>query len=255
MAKLSVEDHERRIQGVFRRAWVDNGWSAAVDETPLDVLLAEEFAADRLDDEQAAGAHYWPSDDAPESERIELNNIKAAEAAEVAAWARRQMVMWILGGGLHPFCIVQRFYALLYSRYQEFIGPLNETWLAEILNQGRAAFSAVVKRLFTKPIKIKTGITMLSPGMKSAKSKAGYAANAAKNRPRGKVDSTSLDDGAEAAAERQRREQQIAHLKALRDSAERKRIAALTGCSPDEIDLDKSNPHPHAYHDHLDDEE
>lgn len=242
MRDRTVADHERRIQGVFRRAWVDGGYSAAIDETPLDVLLAEEYEADRFDSEMPEGMHYWPSTDVHEADRVELHALKAEEAAQVAAWARRQLVMWILGGGLHPFCVVQRFYALLYSRYQEFIGPFNETWLAELLGQGRAAFSAVIKRLFTKPIKIKTGITMLSPGMKSEKAKKAYAKNASKNRPRAKVDSAGLDEGAEKAARKAEEELKREKVKQQRDAYERKRLAELCGCSSEEIDLEKSNP-------------
>jgi hypothetical protein len=208
-----VDEHERRIQGVFRKAWVDNGWSAAVDETPLDVLMEEEYDADRFSDEEGGG--YWPSREASESERMELRGLKAEEAAAVAAWARERLVQWILGDGLHPFRIVQRFYALLYARYQGFLGPIaNETWLAEILNQGRASFSAVMKRLFTRPVKIKTGVMMLSPGMK-----------------------------AEAKALKEHKAAQAAKLKAAREGYERRRLAELAGVSADEIDLEKCNPY------------
>ena len=240
-----VDGHERRIQGVFRRAWVEDGWSAAVDRTPLDDLLAEEFAADELDAQSAGGVHYWPSDDAAECDRLELAHLKREEAAAVAAWARRRLIMWLIGDGLHPFHIVQRTYAILFARYQEFIGPLNMTWLAEILGQGRAAFSAVMKRLFTRPVKIKSGVMMLSPGMKSEAGREAYAANASKHTPRRALDAASLDHGAEDAARKQAKKERGARLQALRDEAERKRIAALVGCDPGEIDLKKSNPFPH----------
>lgn len=243
MRGRGVEEHERRIQGVFRKAWVDNGWSAAVDETPLDVLLEEEYDADRFSDE-SEGVVYWPSREASESERMELRGLKAEEAAAVAAWARERLVQWILGDGLHPFRIVQRFYALLYARYQGFLGPIaNETWLAEILNQGRAAFSAVMKRLFTRPVKIKTGVMMLSPGMKSEASRPGYAANARKNTPRRHHDAKRLDPRAEAKALKEQKAAQAAKLKAARDGYERRRLAELAGVSPDEIDLEKCNPY------------
>jgi hypothetical protein len=212
-----VDEHERRIQGVFRKAWVDNGWSAAVDETPLDVLMEEEYDADRFSDEEGGG--YWPSREASESERMELR-------------------------GLHPFRIVQRFYALLYARYQGFLGPIaNETWLAEILNQGRASFSAVMKRLFTRPVKIKTGVMMLSPGMKSEASRPGYAENARKNAPRRNRDAKRLDARAEAKALKEHKAAQAAKLKAAREGYERRRLAELAGVSADEIDLEKCNPY------------
>lgn len=243
MKPREVARHEARIQGVLRAAWVDHGWSAATDDTPLDALMDGEFEPEELDHEPARGGYAWPSADVSEMERIEITTLKREEALMVAAWARRRMVMWIIGDGLHPFHIVQRFYALLFSRYQEFLGPLNQTWLAAILNQGRAAFSAVVKRLFTRPIKLKTGLVMVSPGMKSAESKEKYAANAAKHKPRSNHDAARLSPDDEEAAWKAMVKANKEHLRALRQQAEQRRLATLTGCRPEEIDLDKSNPH------------
>lgn len=249
MGKATTKDHEQRIQGVFRRAWVDHGWSAAVDLTPLDELLREEYDADALDAEvDASGGYSWP-EEVLESERIELLSLKKDEAAMVAAWARRRLVMWLIGEGLHPLTLVKRLYQLLFARYQEFIGPLNMTTLAELVNEGKASFSARMKRLFSREIEIKTGVLMISPGMKDVKSKPKYAANAKKNTPRRNLDAASLDAGVEAAAKKKASENAQKRRQEQWDAAERKRIAALVGCSPDEIDLSKSNPN------HIDDDD
>ena len=232
-----VAKHEQRIQGVFRRAYVDGGWSAATDETPLDALMAEEYDPDELDGEPMQGDYYWPS---PEKPDLEITTLKRDEAAKVAAWARRRLIMWIIGEGLHPFHIVQRVYALLFSRYQEFIGPLsNMTMIAEILNQGKSAFSAVVKRLFTRPVKIKSGIMMLSPGMKSEASRDAYKQNASKNTPRRALDAVSVDQGVESQQAKEEQQRQQERVQAARDDYERRRMAEMVGCSPDEIDLSK----------------
>lgn len=239
MKRREVAEHERRIQGVFRRAWVDNGWSAATDDTPLDALMAEEYDPDDLDGEPMQGDYYWPS---PEKPDLEITTLKRDEAARVAAWARRRLIMWIIGEGLHPFNLVQRIYALLYSRYQEFIGPLsNMTMLAEILDQGKSAFSAVVKRLFTRPVKIKSGVMMLSPGMKSEESRQAYADNASKNTPRREIDAVTLDEGVESESAKDEQAKRLETLKAAREAYERKRMADLVGCKPEEIDLSKIN--------------
>lgn len=240
--RLSAKDHEQRIQGVFRRAWVDTGWSAATDLTPLDVLLKEEFEADALDDQQSAEQGYtWP-EEALESERIELMALKKEEADAVAEWARRRLVMWIIGDGLHPLTVVKRVFQLLFARYQEFIGPLNMTTLAELVGEGRAAFSARMKRLFSREVHRKTGVMMISKGMKSVASKLKYAANAKKHCPKGKLNASSLDNAAEEKAAKDQEERDKARVKAARDAAERRRLAELVGCKPEEIDLNMSNP-------------
>jgi hypothetical protein len=53
---MTVKAHERRVQGVFRRAWVDHSWSAATDTTPLDEVMDAEYDADEYDGEAAGGA-------------------------------------------------------------------------------------------------------------------------------------------------------------------------------------------------------
>lgn len=234
--------HEQRIQGVFRRAWVDNGWSAAVDVTPLDELLREEIEADALDAEvDASGGYSWP-EEVLESERIEIMALKKEEAALVAAWARRRLVMWLIGDGLHPLTVVKRVFQLLFARYQEFIGPLNMTTLAELVDEGKASFSARMKKLFSREVQIKTGVLMISPGMKDVKSKPKYAANAKKHKPRRKLDAAALDAGVEAAAKKKATDNVQRILRRKRDEAERRRIAVLVGCRPEEIDLSKCNP-------------
>jgi hypothetical protein len=243
MKKRTMNDHERRIQGVFLRAWVDNGWSAATEETPLDVLLREEYDADELDAvHAAAGSYTWP-EEALDSERIELMALKKDEAGDVAAWARRRLVMWLIGDGLHPQTLVKRLYVLLYARYQEFLGPLNMTDLGMMLDEGRAAVSARMERLFTREIMIKTGVMMVSPGMKDVKSKAKYAANAKKHAPRRKKKGeVKLDAGAEKAERAKAKEAWAKKKQEQWEAYERKRIAELVGCDPSEIDLSKSNP-------------
>lgn len=243
MKRREIADHERRIQSVFRRAWVDHGWSAATDETPLDALMDEEFDSDEFDGELPEGAYGWPSAERPD---IELIALKSEEAAMVAQWARRRLVMWIIGEGLHPFHLVQRIYALLYARYQEFIGPLaNMGMIAEILQQGKSAFSAVVKRLFTRPVKIKSGVMMLSPGMKSEAARLKYAKSAKKNAPRRGLDATSLEHGVEAQSKTAARARLEKERQEAWEAHERKRIAELVGCRPEEIDLNKINLNDH----------
>lgn len=231
-----MQRHERRIQGVMRRAWVEgHGWSPCTDETPLTQMMLEEYDG-VLDGEEAAGVHYWPSDT---DRQVELQHLKAAEAAEVAEWARRRYTMWLIGDGLHPFPILQRVYAMLYARYQEFLGPLaNQTWLATIMGQGKAAFSALIERLFTKPIRERTGMTMLAPGQKSEASRAVYAENARKHTPKRKVDGVHLDEGTETQVKKDLEEIKQRKLKAARLAAERREMAAAIGCDPDDPELD-----------------
>ena len=210
---MSIEEHDARITGVLRRAYDENGWTPVEDHTPLDELLAAEEEFDAQPDAPAA-AYSWPSTAQPD---LELMALKQEEAAQVAAWARAQLVHWIAGAGMHPFRIVQRFFALCFARYGDLIGPLNGTTLAEMLGQGRAAFSATMREIFGKPIEAKLGVSLKVPGQKSAASRDKYAENARKHKPRqqldrdaASVDSAAVKAESKAAAEKRLREQRKA---------------------------------------------
>lgn len=241
MARRDFDHHDARIQGMLRRAYVDHGWTAATDDTPLSILLREEYDREALDAEEPLSEYAWPQDALPE-DQMTIRYLKEEEAAAVAEWARKRQVQWLLGSGLHPYRIIQRFYSLLFVRHRDMIGPFNETWLAEMLGQGRAAMSALIKNIWTRAVYIKTGVMMVSGGQKSVESKAKYAANASKHKPRQKLDAASLDNGIEAAATKADAKAMEAKLKAAREAAERRDLARLTGCNPEDFDLTKIKP-------------
>ena len=171
---------EERITGTLRRAWGDHGWVPVNDETPLDELMNAEPEWDV--DPEAAGAEWaWPSKDQPD---VVLNYLKLEEAREIAHWARKQQARWIAGDGLHPFRIVQRFYALAWKCYRELTGPLSGADLATMMGQGRAAFQATMRKLFDDPARLLIGQAVKVEGQKPESAKDAYAANARKHCPR-----------------------------------------------------------------------
>lgn len=204
-----IDAHERRIQGVLRYAF-SQGFEPIFDRTPLDDLIEAEAEVE-LSAEAADGEYKWPARDAEDS--IQLQYLKAEEAALVAQWTRKRLMHWIAGEGIHPFKICQRFYAMCFARYPELIGPLNGHWLAEILGLGRAAFSACMQRLFNRPVEAKTGQLLTTGGQKNAKSKGRYAENAAKNKPRQKMNTSGLSDDDEAAEARRAHDERRERLR------------------------------------------
>lgn len=209
----STEEHDARINGVLRKAYDEHGWTPVDDHTPLDELLAAEAEFDEQDEGPQA-EYSWPSTEQPD---LQLSALKKEEALQVAAWARERQTRWIAGGGMHPFRIVQRFYALCFARYGDLIGPLNGTALAEILGQGRAAFSATMREIFGKPIEAKLGVSLKVPGQKSAAASTKYAENAKKHKPRQQIDRDAVDIDTDAvkaeskaAADKRLREQRKA---------------------------------------------
>lgn len=100
-----------------------------------------------------------------------------------------------------------------------------------------------MERLFTREVLIKTGVMMVSRGMKDVKSKPKYAANAKKHTPRRKKKGeVKLDAGAEKAERLRAKAAYEKKKQADWEAYERRRIAELVGCDPSEISLSKSNP-------------
>lgn len=190
-----IDEHEQRIRSVFTKAFTEHGWVPVYDPMSMDEYLAQE-PDEELSDDTPDGSYAWPSAEQPD---LELQHLKREEAAAVAEWARKALIYWLAGDGLHPFQILQRFYAICYARYQPLLGPLNGTWLAKILGQGRAAFSALMQRLFNVPVRMKTGTQMIVPGQKDPKSRRKYADNARKHAPRRNATGDFYDGGAPEA--------------------------------------------------------
>lgn len=216
MKRDTLEEHDRRINGVLRKAYDSHGWVPVDDHTPLEEMLNAEVEFE-MDGEAPDGSYAWPSASQPD---LELMALKREEAAQVAALAREQLVRWIAGSGVHPFRLVQRFYALCFARYGDLIGPLNGNALAEIMGQGRAAFSATMREIFGKPIEAKLGVSLKVPGQKSAAAKEKYAENAARHKPRQQLNRDQVD---EPPAQEQRADAE-ARVKAAREAWEARQL-------------------------------
>lgn len=234
-----VCQHDARINGVIRRARDEQGWVAVEDQTPAELLMSAEPVWEEEPDAVARSYHY-PSED---QQDLELHALKMEEAMQVARHARRELVKWLLGGGLHPFKIIQRFYCLLFKFYRPLIGDFTGGMFGEILGIGRSAFSAAMKALFDKESLRKLGIVVKSAGQKSAASSAAYAENAKKHKPRqqlgGKQERDKEREAAEKQAAKVRRQEQERELARLRDLEEKRRLGLP---EDDEIDWKRTKP-------------
>ncbi len=238
-----IKGHDSRINGVLRRGYDEHGWTPVEDHTPVDELMEAEPEWVELKD-APEGAYAYPSDGQPD---LELSALKMEEALQVAAWARRQQIGWICGDGLHPFRIVQRVFALLFGCYKDILGPFNGSMLAKMMGQGRAAFQATMEALFSRESLRTYGVVVKVHGQKKAEASVKYAANAAKHKPKQQLqgqesEAEAVASAALRAAAQQRLDVKRRDLPRLRRQAEARRMAALTGDRPEDIDPSKINP-------------
>jgi hypothetical protein len=231
LSEGEIAEHDARIRSVLQRAYDEHGVVAVTDETPATILMGREVDFDMA--ETGPGGEYgWPGGVNP---RLTLHALKREEASEVAYVARRDLVRWVAGDGLHPFKVVQRFYALVYASFPEICGDMDGSWFAEILGQGRAAFSALMGRLFGSVAQERLGAPVKVAGQKSAKAAGKYAENARRNAPKRQMKGDAGCPAAERAAldrrEAARRARKLEEARAAaerrdleRDAAEFKRI-------------------------------
>lgn len=116
------------------------------EETPLTALLAAEAEA-------AGGTDLW----------------------EVRAEALQALLGWLWGDGNHPARVVRRAYAMAKKMAPDLVEGMNQTELALMLGETRAAYSARMIRLFGRGG---------NDGRKNPAACARFAAAAEKNRSR-----------------------------------------------------------------------
>lgn len=177
---------DQAADSVLRRVCFDNSgnqrWEPIEDRTPLDDLMDEEPPVDLDNAELNVDLISWPNDNEPAP--LELQVLKAEEAAAVAAWARLRMMQWLFGSGPKPREVAMRVFAMAWARYGELTGPMTGNDVAKMFGEGRAAFSARMGRLFGQPVIDRMGTEMQIPGQKNPEASAAYAENARKNTPR-----------------------------------------------------------------------
>lgn len=211
LTEADIAEHDRRIVGVLNRAFDEHGLTTVTNFTPADAMMAKEV--DFEPTEKGPNQEYgWPGDSRP---RLILRALKKEEAAEVAYIARRDLVWWLCGDGLHPFKILQRFYALLYASFPDQCGSIDGSWLAEILGQGRAAFSALMGRLFGSVAEERLGRSVKVGGQKAAAASEKYAINARLNKPKRQLNGEAGVDP--VAREKMRKKIQIENKKKLEE--------------------------------------
>lgn len=231
----ALDMHDARINNVLREAAQAGRYEVHEDCTPAEELLKAVVEWDE-------GAplvetpYLWPDKNEPKS--IELHHLCQEEANRIAAHARRQLMLWLVGGGLHPFRIMQRFYAMSFAGFKEIVKGMSGRELFEMLGQGRASFEAVMSRLFEDKAVQVTGEKIKVAGQKHADSSAAYAANALQHKPKQRIAAREVKEEKPRLTGEQKR-----RLQRLREEAERRRLAALCGVDdPAKINLGMIKP-------------
>lgn len=143
------------------------------------------------------------------------------EARAVATMAMGALLDWLGADEAGVLQVVQRFYALLFERYQGTLGTdLSGADLMGLVGQVRATFCELTNRLFEDPLEARLGYRPKVAGQKSAASSAAYAENARRHLPRRQL-------GGDAGMAREERESMADQEQALREAEAMQRMERL----------------------------
>lgn len=140
---VPVEEHERRINGVLRKAFrkeVARGREPVYHQTPLADLIAAE--------------------EGDEDERQKLLG---------------QVLDYLYSDGPHPGSVLRRVYGLAKSIRPNLIMNMSLNEVGILFGEGRASQSARIKRIFNGYLKKATGHDVTLPWQKSAEACEAYS--------------------------------------------------------------------------------
>lgn len=167
------------MEGIFPgRNW-RRSWNGVQDK--LRVLARDGKYGVLRDDRTLEEVMDWAAE-----ESVTLMDDRAGiEARAVAVMAMGGLLDWLGEDGAGILQVVQRFYGLLFERYQGSLGTdLSGADLMGLVGQVRATFCELTNRLFEVPLEQKLGYRPKVAGQKRAESSEIYAANARRNVPR-----------------------------------------------------------------------
>lgn len=166
------------MEGIFPgRNW-RRAWNGVQDR--LRVLAREGRYAVLGDDRRLEEVMDWAA-----AESGDWGPDGEIEARAVAVMAMGALLDWLGEDGAGVLQVVQRFYGLLFERYQGAMGTdLSGADLMGLVGQVRATFCELTNRLFEEPLEARLGYRPKVAGQKSVESSAKYAANARRHVPR-----------------------------------------------------------------------
>lgn len=167
------------IDASLRRVYEESGgWTPVYDRTPLHEILEAEEDPEL---ERRAGQGAIDEED--------VREIRAAAFVE----GQRKLLRFLFGQG--PRHAFTRLLCAAWKIERDLLGPMGLEHIGAMVNKGKAAMSATIKSMFDEPMRAQGRRPILAPGQKPEESRAAYAENASRHKPRQGLNGSGGIDG------------------------------------------------------------
>lgn len=242
------EFYEARLVEVLSHVWRKNGDFLEVEpahmETPLTALLDAEAGSTRVDPE-------WLPSDMQELGKMDREELLArvmelvAERDGFRLSALKSLMSFFFSRGPEPVLVAELVFMVAEVMHEDHAWRMNGTQLAALFGRSKQDWQSLREKLIEDLVRRWTRDDAVLGGGKSFAARQRYAQDKRGNtsrklgRRRGDEQPRQIqdDDGGLKISREARRRADL-----QRQAAERRELAELCGCDPDEIDLRKISP-------------
>jgi|GEM_PF-2826116 len=241
--------YEAQVGALLSNVWRREGEFLLVDpvelNTPLTAVLEEEAGTLRMDPE------WLPSDlsalaAAPREELLGLICALMEERDNIRQRTQQVTKDYLFGGGPEPLAVLERLFLLASAGHEGCVWNMRRCEVAALFGHSKQNWRHIEERLIEDLVTRFSRVEFVNSGGKSVAARAKYAhdkkGNVSRKNGRRRGDEMPPLPAAEHAHEPLSARAKK-HAEMMRAEAERKRMAALCGCDPADIDLAKITPH------------
>lgn len=247
-SKAAREQYEAHVGGVLTHVWKREGQFIVVDpaelNTPLTEAMGREAGSTRVDPD------WLPSDQQAlrELDREQLLGLVLElidERDETRGHAVKTMLDFLFAKGPDPLAALERLFMLARATHEGHDWNMRQGEMAALFGHSKQNWQHLEERVIHDLVQRFSRPEFVMSGGKSATAKQKYQEiqKGNKHRAHGKK---AGDEGprmpAAAHGELTLSTRAKQRARELRDAAERRRLAEMCGCSPEEIDLGRISP-------------
>lgn len=241
------EEYEAQIGGVLSHIYKREGEFLVVDpaelNTPLTHVLEEERGSTRVDRDYTPDELKDLAEASPDELLSEILSLRE-RISEAGLRTQRVFFDFLFADGPDPIAVLERLYLYVSVRSRHYVWGANDTEIAMLFGHSKQNWQHKVEKVIEDLVTRFSRVEFIHSGGKNLAARLVYAKQRKGNtsrkgggqrgEPPPLPSKTHEDEPLSSQAKRR--------AKAMRDEAERRRLARECGCLPEEIDLGRIDP-------------
>lgn len=240
------EEYEAQVGGVLSHIYKREGEFLVVDpadlDTPLTQVLEEERGSTRVDRDYTPDELKDLADASPDELLSEILSLRE-RIRDAGLRTQRVFFDFLFADGPDPIAVLERLYLYVSVRSRHHVWGANDTEISMLFGHSKQNWQHKVEKVIEDLVTRFSRVEFIHAGGKNLAARLAYARQRKGNTSRkggGRNEPPPLpakmDDDETLSSQAKRR------AKAMRDEAERRRLAREIGCRPEEIDLSRIDP-------------